>query len=263
MPHGATGTERKSEPTRIRGTRVVHNCGEVGTPYWDTLAIDPTTTEGSDRGTQEGSDRGAQEASDRGTQELLSAPSADRCVNCESALASDQRYCLECGERRGKARFSFEAVNRRPASAPPPERRRLHINSSLSLILGVATLLLAMGVGVLIGHNSNTKAVPTASGNQTIKVEGLGNGANNNNSGSSNSGGKTAKTAPNAFKAPPVHLTPKVVKKVNQAASKVLGSGTKNLSQNPTQTVGGSCSGGAGCDSQTHKFSGNYFPGGG
>jgi hypothetical protein len=177
-------------------------------------------------------------------------------VNCQALLASDQRYCLECGERRGKARFSFEALTRPPAPAPPPERRRLRINSSTSLIAGVATLLLAMGVGVLIGHNSNTKSVQAGSPNQTIRIVGGLGGGNNS------SGGKAAKTSANAFKAPSVNLTPQVAKKVNQAASKVLGSGAKNLAPNPTQQVGGSCSGGSGCDSQTHKFSGNYFPSG-
>ena len=226
------------------------------------MGVDRTTAEASDVGAQEGADGAAQEGSDRGTQELLSAPSADRCVNCESPLASDQRYCLECGERRGKARFSFEALNRPVATAPVRERRRRpHLSSSVSLILGVATLLLAMGVGVLIGHNNNTKAVPTASGNQTIKVEGLGNGGNNNGN-SSNTGSKAAKTSSNAFKAPPVKLTPKVAKKVSQARSKVLGSGAKNLAP-PTVQVGQSCSHGAGCDSQSHKFTGNYFGTGG
>jgi hypothetical protein len=102
--------------------------------------------------------------------------------------------------------------------------------------------------------------VPAASGPQTIKIEGGLGGANN----SGNAAGTKAvkgSTASNAFKAPPVHLTPQVQKKVNQAASKVLGSGSKNLSQNPTQQVGGSCSGGSGCQGGT--FSGNYFPSGG
>jgi hypothetical protein len=202
--------------------------------------VDPTTT---------------QRPPDTAAQELLSASAPDRCVNCEALLASDQRYCLECGERRGKARFSFEALTRPPAPAPRPERRRLHVSSSISLIAGVATLLLAMGVGVLIGHNGNSKSVQAAAPSQTIKIQGgLGGGSNNT--------AKAAKTAPNAFKAPSVNLTPQVAKKVNQAASKVLGSGAKNLAPNPTQQVGGSCSGGSGCDSKSHKFTGNFFPSG-
>jgi hypothetical protein len=188
------------------------------------------------------------------TQELVSAPVGDRCTNCQTPLAPDQRYCVNCGERRGKARFSFDALAAKPAAAPPPERRRHRprVSSSVSFIAGVATLLLAVGVGVLIGHNNNTKSTPAASATpQVIKIQG--------NSGTSGStgGSQAASKGSNTFKAPKVKLTPKVVKKVDQAASKVLGSGSKNLSSNPTQAVGGSCSGGSGC--QGGKFTGNYF----
>ena len=30
------------------------------------------------------------------------------CANCGSPLAADQRYCLECGTRRGGPRIPFE-----------------------------------------------------------------------------------------------------------------------------------------------------------
>jgi hypothetical protein len=53
-----------------------------------------------------------------------------------------------------------------------------------------------------------------------------------------------------------VHLTPKVQAKAAAAASKVFGS-SGNLSKNPTQQVGQSCSGGAGC--QNGRFTGNFF----
>ncbi len=189
------------------------------------------------------------------TREVLSAPGGERCTNCQSPLASDQRYCIGCGERRGRARFSFEALTAPPAPPPAaPQKSRPHVSSSFSLIAGVATLLLAMGVGVLIGHNSTTKATQAAAPSQVIKIEGGGG------SGSGSTGGAAAKTATKSagFKAPKVKLSPKVVKAVNNAAQKVLGSSAaKNLSQNPTQQVGGSCSGGVGC--QSGKFTGNYF----
>jgi hypothetical protein len=112
---------------------------------------------------------------------------------------------------------------------------------------------------VLIGHNTNTpKQTAAATPNQTIKVEGVGGAG-------AAAAAKHAKTNANAkaFKAPKTpKLTKKVVKKVNAAAATVLGSGTKNLSQNPTQQVGQSCSGGAGCDTKHHKFTGNFFGGG-
>ena len=172
-------------------------------------------------------------------------------------MAPDQRYCVECGERRGTARFSFESLAAPKASAPaaPKKPHRPRISSSFSFILGVATLLLALGVGVLIGHNANnTPKTVAGPSNQVIKVQGVGGSTNGSTTASKKS------TPSKAFKAPSVKLSTKVVKKVNAAASTVLGSGTKNLSQNPTQQVGQSCSGGNGC--QNGKFTGNFFGGG-
>jgi hypothetical protein len=192
---------------------------------------------------------------EQATQELVSAAVGDRCANCQAPLASDQRFCVSCGERRGQARFSFEALAAKaaPAPSPPaPPRRRPHVSSSFSFILGVATLLLALGVGVLIGHNNNPKTTQAAVAPQRIVVQG----------GLGNSGPAKTSSTPNAgsFKATKIpKLTTKVVKKVQAAAAKVLGSGT-NLSKNVTQQVGGSCSGGSGC--QGGKFTGNFFSGG-
>jgi hypothetical protein len=191
------------------------------------------------------------------SQDLVSAAPSDRCSNCGSPLAPDQRYCVECGERRGKGRFSFEslAVPKAAAPAAPKPPRRPRISSSFSFILGVATLLLALGVGVLIGHNTNTpKQVAAATPNQTIRVEGVGGSTSGNAT-------KKPKTNSKSFKAPKTpKLTKKVVQKVQAAASTVLGSGTKNLSNNVQQQVGQKCSGGNGC--QGGKFTGNFFGGG-
>jgi hypothetical protein len=188
------------------------------------------------------------------TQEFLTAPgTADRCTNCGVPLAPDQRYCVECGERRGTARFSFEALTTPAAPPPLPQRRRWQPSASFSFISGVATLLLALGVGVLIGQANTPKTTQAANPNQTIKVVGLGAGTNTNTNASA--------TPAKGFKATKIpHFTPKVVKKINSGAASVLGtSAVKNLSSNPTQQVGQKCSGGAGC--QGGKFTGNFFPG--
>lgn len=108
---------------------------------------------------------------------------------------------------------------------------------------------------MLIGHNTNTpKQVAAATPNQTIRVEGVG-GSNSGNAKTKAAKNKNSFTAPKGPK-----LTKKVVKKVQAAASTVLGSGTKNLTSNPQQQVGQKCSGGNGC--QGGKFTGNFFGGG-
>jgi len=95
---------------------------------------------------------------------------ATPCPNCGSPLAPDQRYCLECGERRvpmssllfgtppaaGATQASPPPGTPPPAPAAPsggPPQR----NQTLTVIAGVGVLLLAMGVGVLIGRAGNSK----------------------------------------------------------------------------------------------------------
>ncbi|MGZ4192175.1 MAG: hypothetical protein ACXVRW_06960 [Solirubrobacteraceae bacterium] len=212
------------------------------------------------------------------TRQLLVAGASDHCVNCGSPLASDQRYCVTCGERRGKPRFTLagpheEAVQEVVTGSSSSAPRRPRTSAGFNLIAGVATLLLAMGVGVLIGHNnSSSNGVAKAPAAQVITVNSGGTAsgstgsaaaATGSTSGSGSGGtskagtskagtskhhasGKSAKAAP-----------PKVViQKAAAAASKVTG-GTAKVAD-PTATTGSSCtSGTAGC--QNGKLTGNYF----
>src|SRR5450432_3902940 len=54
------------------------------------------------------------------TQPLVSATVGDRCVSCGAPMSSDQRYCVACGERRGKPRFSLSA-GETPGALPSSE----------------------------------------------------------------------------------------------------------------------------------------------
>jgi hypothetical protein len=193
-------------------------------------------------------------------QEAFGGAFGDRCPSCGAPLASDQRYCIECGQRRGKPRFSASGQT---AAAPKPKRERRRMprpagSSGATLVAGIATLLLAMGVGFEIGHGS--KAPPTkteaASAPEVITVgDGAGSGGTATTA-SSNRHKSSKKTK--SSKAP--KQTKVVVQKANDAAAKQLGTSTKNLDSNPTVKQGQSCSGGAGC--QGGKFTGNFFGGG-
>jgi hypothetical protein len=199
------------------------------------------------------------------TRELPAAPAAeDRCSACGSPLLHDQRYCVECGERRGQSRFPVAqpATEAQAGGARPVRRRRPStVSSGTTLVAGVGVLLLAIGLGVLIGrigHTGNTG--PTrAPAPQVITVQGGGGGVaattpttrttavhvNKKQKAKLNSAAKA--TAP-----PPAA----VQKKAAQAASKVLGNGN-NLPP-PTSTVGQKCTGNqTGCSGG--KFTGNYF----
>jgi hypothetical protein len=104
---------------------------------------------------------------------LISA-SGDACASCGAMVAPDQRYCIECGERRGEPRLPFmdgrtaaeppaEVVAQPvgyPQQPPPPHKSKW--SSGLALLATIGLLLLAMGVGVLIGNNGDQKAVAQA-----------------------------------------------------------------------------------------------------
>ena len=131
-----------------------------------------------------GNTMGSGTRADGPTRELPVAPapaSEDRCVNCGSPLAHDQRYCVECGERRGQSRFptaqpSNEVRSRQVRSDRAPRAPRA--SSGTTLVAGVGVLLLAIGLGVLIGrigHNDNQKS-GTAPAAQVITVQNGGGG---------------------------------------------------------------------------------------
>ena len=225
------------------------------------------------------------------TEALVSGAVGDRCVNCGAPLSSDQRYCVTCGERRGQPRFSLPATDTATAeqgdgpargagrAGPSRGRDRLpRVSSGATLVAGVGTLLLAMGVGVLIGHETSTSPKQVAAAPaQVIKVGGgsgtTGGGSGGASSSSGSSGGssqtrhkstrgrhtstRSNHRSPKAKAAASAPPPPAVVHKASQAAAKVLGGSAKNVPP-PTVTAGQKGTG-AGFNKKTHKFDGSFF----
>lgn len=202
----------------------------------------------------------------------------DRCATCNAPLAVDQRYCVECGERRGKARFPVgpgptESVE--TGKRPPRAHTRPRLSSGATLVAGVATLLLAMGLGLLIGRSSNQPASSRSPGVQVVTVQGSGGGGVASTAATTTAAATppaARKSAPAAAAAAAVAAkvdkkvakvlskpaTAAAAKKANAAASKVLGNG-QNLAP-ATVSTGQTCTSGAGC--QGGHFTGTFFPGG-
>jgi hypothetical protein len=95
---------------------------------------------------------------------LVGVP-GDACTTCGSALSPDQRYCLSCGTRRSGANLHFQqilaadAAAQAPASAAVPAGAGAaggsSTRSSMPALASIACLLLALGVGVLIGKSGS------------------------------------------------------------------------------------------------------------
>ena len=197
------------------------------------------------------------------TQQFVGATVGDRCAACGTPLATDQKYCLNCGERRGKPRFALGTPAAPAAAAPaapsrPSKKQRL--SSSTALVAGVGTLLLAMGVGVLIGHTDNGSAKNSSAPAQVITVGGNGSGTSTGAAAATIQGkakaakGKASKKAKADNNSKSAGVDKKQAAKAQAAASKVLGS-SKNL---PPATVKQGQSGQGAGYTKGH-FTGTFF----
>ncbi len=191
---------------------------------------------------------------------LVTAAVGDRCANCQVALATDQLYCLNCGERRGKGRFSVASLAApaptvaAPPAAPPPRRARPRVSSGATMVTGIGTLLLAMGVGVLIGEQGKSATTNQRQPNITVNAGAAPTVAAAPVTTASTPT-PTSTNTKGAAKVKKVVVTKKVAAKAAAAAKNVLGGG--NVAP-PTQQLGGGCSSStAGC--QNGKFTGNFF----
>lgn len=181
-------------------------------------------------------------------------------------MVADQRYCLTCGERRGQSRFSLEGMAAQTAPPPPtepPRKPARRTPSGVTLVTGVATLLLAMGVGVLIGHDSNSPAPTKAS--QGVQVVTVGSGGSA--SGTTTTASKKAKPKSNKAAARAagvshptvVRLTKKSVQQATQARQQVFGQGSSTSLPPATIQPGQKCPPNDQKGCTNGKFTGSFF----
>lgn len=106
----------------------------------------------------------------------VATASREACANCAAPLAADQRYCTECGQRRGAPRLPFMdgVAERAPEDELVAVPRRPVLTANSTWIAGIATLLLAMGIGVLIGRTGSGSSSRTPAPVQVVTVAGAG-----------------------------------------------------------------------------------------
>lgn len=191
-------------------------------------------------------------------------------------MLADQRYCLNCGQRRGDPRLPFmdavvfmdAAKQPQPAEAaaapPPPPDRRPWMSANASLVAGIATLVLAIGVGVLIGRSGEGNAQPAAQPQSVITVP-AGGTVEASTSSSSKAGKGSTATSAKGSKAK--SATAKKAKKKTEITKTGATKATEeaypvnpnvHLAE-PEQELGGKCNPKvAGCNSKG-EFEGNFF----
>jgi hypothetical protein len=114
-------------------------------------------------------------------------PTYEPCEECGAALDAQQRYCVECGARRGNganpASRYFATMSkraRRPVTGPPPKRPPVSRAAAVGFF---ALLPIAVALGVVVGRsgsggsdeaallralrNSETQAATAAAGTGT------------------------------------------------------------------------------------------------
>lgn len=197
-------------------------------------------------------------------------PGGDQCANCGAPLAGDQRYCLQCGQRRGDPRLPFmdavvlmDAVQRSQQGPPPPppaKKQRSGISPNAALITGIGVLLLALGLGVLIGRsgdNSTTASAPAAPQVITVNEGGGGSGGGNNEGG----GGSTKGASTGSTKAPKSkqEKAAKAKEAETQAGAEEVLKPEGDVKLPPAKVQpGGKCeSGASGC--KNGEFTGEFF----
>jgi hypothetical protein len=201
----------------------------------------------------------------------IASTTATHCANCGALLAADQRYCVECGERHGDPRLPVMSGRQdlsAPALAPPPPRkggsRLARASANTALIAGVGTLLVALGVGVLIGRSSESSRPAAGAAPQVVTIAG----------GGAVAGGATA-----ASSAAPASTgdasTPAATKDAKDAKAKA--GGDKGKSDDPSSSADAPASGkavpkkagkvvsigskGSGKGYKDGKFTGDFFGG--
>lgn len=155
------------------------------------------------------------------------------CPECAAPLRNDQRYCLQCGAPAQEHADGAQTIGFAPIAPPPPASPPPHLlggapvaagqqpsGSAITVIAAVGVLLLAIGVGVLIGRSGSgstssggspqviTLSTPTTSttSTETASTSSTSSGSHHKSAGSSK-----GLTGPQEHAAPP-----SVIKKLDE-----------------------------------------------
>lgn len=84
-------------------------------------------------------------AGSAGTTPPTAVVGGGNCPACGAELAPDQRYCVECGQRRDPMRpppFAAVGGQTQAGGTPTPGPKRSRISPNTTLVAGIGTLML-------------------------------------------------------------------------------------------------------------------------
>jgi hypothetical protein len=154
----------------------------------------------------------------------------------------------------------MDAVQRTQHAPPPPpppaKRKRGGISPNAALITGIGVLLLALGLGVLIGRSGNNETTSAPQTPQVITVNGGGGGGEEASASAAGSGPTTGSSkAPKSTK----EKAAKAKEAETQAGAESVLKPEGDVKLPPAKVQpGGKCeSGTAGCEGG--EFTGEFF----
>jgi hypothetical protein len=164
----------------------------------------------------------------------------EKCQECGALLASDQRYCLNCGARRGESRVEYSRYmaqaaggeGRQPLSSTPPSAqapgpdaeppaKQQRDYTPLAAVGGIAILGLLLLVGVLIGRGDNDPVstpppvIVKGSGEESASSGGSEQDKGNANATKPAGGGKDKGASKGAGGAAPVEASSESLNELN------------------------------------------------
>lgn len=83
-------------------------------------------------------------------------PPEERCGECSTVLATDQRYCLNCGLRRGAPRVDVLAQSELLSGQAAPRRKRLAVSRATAAVALTVAAIAGVAIGTAIDGGSSS-----------------------------------------------------------------------------------------------------------
>lgn len=187
-------------------------------------------------------------------------PPGEACPSCGTPLNQDQRYCLSCGVRREGMEPTFIRILAEPAKpvpGPPTPAQQPASPSSgaskspLPALATICCLLLALGIGVVIGKSGGSDsstakpqvvslgAAGAAAGTETTAGDAASSGKDKSSEDPGAAASASASKATNSSIANLEKLSPKDYQKQAAKLPKQVGTGGKPPPKDNKAPAGG------------------------